>query len=312
VVAHGGGDLVIRWAAPGVPSTMNARRLCRVTSAGLLLVVTSATGCFSTPALGDLDADATGDDAAGSTLVSGADEEGDGAVDDGQGPASTSGGSASGDDGTDGGSSDGSDPADGDDGDDTTAAGTGTTSGDAEGTSTGESPVDTSRLVFLLLHAGAPMDYGGTDGADAECQSAAEAAGLPGVYMAWLSATPMAEVATRFSHDGGPFVRPDGEVIAEDWADLTDGSLAAPIDITADGSGIGAGINLDAVVVTHTHPDGTHAGGITPCAQYTSDSLVGPRVGDAEATDASWTEILESWSCTNGNVGGPSLYCFQQ
>jgi hypothetical protein len=206
------------------------------------------------------------------------------------------------------------------DGDDTTGGGPATDATDdggnpsessSEDGSTGV-PVDTSRVVFLRTEAGAPMAYGGLAGADAHCQQAADDAGLTGEFRAWLSATANDSPATRFERGGGPFVRPDGTVIALDWADLVDGTLAAPISVTAAGIEVDPSAMPEVVVATHTLHDGTFAGGIAPCAQYMADLVVGPQRGTATATDVGWTENPDDWSCDNDASGGPSLYCFAQ
>lgn len=91
------------------------------------------------------------------------------------------------------------------------------------------------RVVFLTetLHDG---NLGGLPGADAICQAEADAAGLPGTFMAWLS-TPGSPPAGRFpTHSCGPYQLVDGTVIADEWADLTDGDLDHHLDLTAAGN----------------------------------------------------------------------------
>lgn len=234
------------------------------------------------------------------------------------GTAPTSGGATATADAT---PSDGTTDSAAGDGEDTTRGGPDTDATDDDGGNTGESsteegstgePVDTSRVVFLLPEAGAPMAYGGLAGADALCQQAADDAGFAGTFRAWLSATMNDSPSSRFEHAGGPFVRPDGTVIALDWADLVDGALAAPISVTAAGIEVDPSGVPEVVVATHTLHDGTFAGGIAPCAQYTADLILGPRRGTATATDVEWTENPDDWSCDNDAGGGPSLYCFAQ
>lgn len=180
----------------------------------------------------------------------------------------------------------------------------------SRGDSTGVA--DTSRVVFLLVNNGAPMDFGGLDGADQRCQDNADSAGLDGTFMAWLSAGSTAQVLDRFSVDGGPFVLPDGTSIATDWADLTDGSLAAPILVDAAGAVYDAGAQPERQVITHTNPDGTSAPGISPCAGFNGDSAVEAGWGNASTIDTSWSSTGDRWRCDSDAGGGPSLYCFQQ
>ncbi|MBK6698138.1 MAG: hypothetical protein IPG50_39025 [Myxococcales bacterium] len=72
---------------------------------------------------------------------------------------------------------------------------------------------------------------GGTAGADAKCQGLADAAHIGGRFKAWVTSP-----ATRFLHSRGPYVRVDDVVVANSWADLADGVLAAPISRTETGA----------------------------------------------------------------------------
>ncbi len=191
------------------------------------------------------------------------------------------------------------------------------TGGDDDDSSTGETTgstgvVDTSRVAFLLPYMGAPMAYEGLEGADQHCQTSAEAAGLEGTFMAWLSAGSTAQVVDRFSVEGGPFVLVDGTHVATDWADLTDGSLAAPILVDASGVVYDAGGVPERYVITHTAADGTSAPGVAPCSGFTGNSVVEAGWGNAGNTDGSWTHSDDRWQCDSDSGGGPSLYCFQQ
>ncbi len=191
------------------------------------------------------------------------------------------------------------------------------TSGDAstggveESSSTG-AQVASDRTVFLLPRVGAPMSFAGLAGADSLCQEAAESAGLGGTFMAWLSIGTVSGVLTRFSVEGGPFVLVDGTEIAADWDDLTDGTLAAPILMDADGFAYQPNASPERYVITHTNADGAGAGGVIPCSGFTADSIIEARWGDAGASDASWTQTGDSWACDSATSGGPSLYCFEQ
>lgn len=232
-------------------------------------------------------------------------------VDDGSGDAGGEVGPAPGDDASSG------SPPDSTSGDDTDGPAQSPTSGEDSTGTTGDEEgstgvADTSRVVFLLPYAGAPMNYGGLEGADAQCQASAAEAGLPGTFMAWLSAGAAAQVVDRFSIDGGPFVLVDGTEIAADWADLTDGTLAAPILLDAAGLEYDASALPERYVVTHTNADGTAAPGVTACSNFTADTIIEAQWGDASITDASWTQTGDSWACDNGFSGGPSLYCFEQ
>jgi len=141
-------------------------------------------------------------------------------------------------------------------------------------------------------------DFGGLAGGDAICQERAEAKGLNGTWTAWLS-DDNADAIDRIPD--GEYQLVDGTVIADDKADLTDGTLKAPINL--DEFGFPDGIQ----VWTGTDAEGT--GTDENCNNWTVS------VGDADA-DSGWsTEINSSWtkrdlpiSCTGGAKS--SLYCF--
>lgn len=83
-------------------------------------------------------------------------------------------------------------------------------------------------FVTSTTHNG---NLGGLDEADNKCQSAADGVGLGGIWKAWLSDSNVS-AAGRLVHNEGPYIRFDNAVIANDWADLTDGSIQNPINVT--------------------------------------------------------------------------------
>ena len=89
-------------------------------------------------------------------------------------------------------------------------------------------PVDLFRRVFATStrHTG---NLGGLAGAHAICQSLAGDAGLTGTYRAWLSDA-LSGPAGSMIHSSVPYVLVSGERVADNWNDLTDGSLAHAID----------------------------------------------------------------------------------
>ncbi|WP_143141163.1 DUF4215 domain-containing protein, partial [Nannocystis exedens] len=166
------------------------------------------------------------------------------------------------------------------------------------------------KLVFVSsqLYKG---NLGGLAGADLKCQQLAQAAGLPGTYMAWLS-TIQASPATRMTHAAVPYVLPNGVKIADNWADLVDGNIDHPIDITETGGpvpfgGPHCGLNARASVWTATRKNGTLYDEFWSCSDWTKDSGSG-LWGNAKEEDDDWTE-----SCTGDSCARPSsIYCFQQ
>ncbi|MFV8750384.1 DUF4215 domain-containing protein [Nannocystaceae bacterium ST9] len=164
-----------------------------------------------------------------------------------------------------------------------------------------------SRLVFITstLHDG---DLGGLAGADEICNMLAAAADLPGTYMAWLS-TNQGSPSTRFVQSTVPWVRLDGTTIADDWADLVDGTLDAIVNQTEVG---GSPPNSTYIcngtarqTWTGTAVDGSAA--VNTCGNFGSTASNGA-IGRNTATDANWSICNPSVACTTM----APLYCFQQ
>lgn len=126
-------------------------------------------------------------------------------------------------------------------------------------------------------------DLGGLEGADALCASQAAMAGLDGEFRAWLSTLGVA-AADRLTRSTLRYVLVDGTVIARDWEDLTDGEIAAPIDLDASGQSRGGD------VWTGTLPSGLpYANG--DCVGFTgnseSDGIA--LCGTTQSSLANWT-----------------------
>ena len=66
-------------------------------------------------------------------------------------------------------------------------------------------------------------------GADTKCQGLAVAANLGGNWKAWLSDN-VVSAAARLTQNNGPYALVDGTVVANNWADLTDGTLLKAIN----------------------------------------------------------------------------------
>ncbi len=118
-------------------------------------------------------------------------------------------------------------------------------------------------VVIFVTHAAFQGNFGGLEGADARCQTAARRAGLPGVFRAWLS-TAAEPAGARIARKGVPYVMPGGIRVADNYADLTAGDLAHPIDRTE----YGAAVPSPFLARTATSPDGR---ALSPsCADWTS------------------------------------------
>jgi Tol biopolymer transport system component len=158
-----------------------------------------------------------------------------------------------------------------------------------------------SKTVFVSS-ATNDGDLGGVSGADATCASLATAAGLSGTYLAWLAddaTTPSA----RFTQAGVPYVLVDGTLVANDWSDLTDGSLQNPIGLTE----TGAAPVSPLAVWTKVSSSGGSAG-FSDCNDWSSGSFFSSGVvGDAGSSGTAWTDDDLSL-CSNAR----RIYCFEQ
>jgi hypothetical protein len=166
-----------------------------------------------------------------------------------------------------------------------------------------------SKLVFVTsaIYDGDFASDGptatGTRNAAARCNELAAAASLPGTYLAWLSNT--GSPATAFTQSTFPYVLVDGTQIADDWTDLTDGTLDAAINRTENNVVVAAPPG----VWTGTIADGTAHG--KDCVNWTSDASAvatdDGRTGNPGLTTSGWTDVGDP-TCDNLR----RLYCFEQ
>ncbi len=150
---------------------------------------------------------------------------------------------------------------------------------------------------------GSWADAGGKTGlnaADAICAARATAAGVSGSYKAYLS-TSAVDAKDRLASDG-PWVRVDGVTIAASKADLTDGDLLAPINVTEEG----AYLSGDMYAATGSWSGGTKEGHY--CVDWTDETSTGA-FGDIVMIDSNWSR----YSVLNCELPGIAyhLYCFE-
>lgn len=89
-------------------------------------------------------------------------------------------------------------------------------------------------VVFVTAADVVPGSLGGLAGADARCQADADAAGLGGTYVAWLS-TSTTNAIDRLGGARG-WVRPDGVMFADTSADIVARRVLSPASQLADGT----------------------------------------------------------------------------
>jgi hypothetical protein len=157
--------------------------------------------------------------------------------------------------------------------------------------------------VFVSSTADSGGEIQGLSSADAACQFAANQAGLGGTWKAWLSDS-TTSASQRLHHSTIPYKLLDGAQIADDWNDLTDGSLQNIINIDQTGQELGVLDNN--AVWTGTFADGTGAGDY--CNDWTSSSSSDLGiVGIFTLSTDSW-----SWEVPYPCDQIAHLYCFEQ
>ena len=178
---------------------------------------------------------------------------------------------------------------------------------------TNGTPGPETRTVFLATNSGAKYNgnLGGLAGANTKCNTEATAAGLLGTYRAWISLTANAtnDPDSLFTGVSGSYnyLLPTGTKVADNWADLIDGSLDAAINENASGTSQASG-NVWTNVTTAGARDGstsnTHG-----CATWgTALNTRSGNIGTAGNTDNTWTDTGGTSTCDIAAY----LYCFQQ
>jgi hypothetical protein len=150
---------------------------------------------------------------------------------------------------------------------------------------------------------------GGIAGADQTCQTNASQAGMGGTWKAWISdGTVSSSPANRFLNRdaGAAYKLLDGTLVANNWSDLTDGSLNAPISMTEKFS------YKSSYVWTNTLPNGARVGDQDQpmhCLNWnTSAAAFQGRAGSSGRTDNAWSGLTFILSCSQQ----AALYCFSQ
>jgi len=168
--------------------------------------------------------------------------------------------------------------------------------------------------VFLTQSSYAP-GIGGLAGADQACQDAARQAGLKGTFKAWLSDSRQS-AAQRLTHSVVPYVDLKGRAIANDWSDLTGGSVHRAItvdqnsyDWDADADHCSFPWEVFTQVWTGTRADGSAEGPF--CNDWTSDDEgTTGAVGMYCDTSSEWTCRADPAAESCGLFS--NFYCFQQ
>ena len=129
---------------------------------------------------------------------------------------------------------------------------------------------------------------GGLKAADDQCNTLAMEAGLAnaGAFRAWLS-DGTSSPSKWLPQPAGPFILLDTTVIAESWADLTDGTIASAINVYETGEPLGEAYKY---AWTNTTPQGYALNPGHHCENWTNGTkdAKGAR-GSLTATGGAWT-----------------------
>ena len=145
-------------------------------------------------------------------------------------------------------------------------------------------------------------NLGGADEADAKCQACADVAEIGGVWKAWICSS-TTSATERLTHFDENYVRAvDGTIIANNWSDLTDGSLDNAILKNENG------VEVIDYVWTGCYDDGTYV--VAYCCDdwNSNDGLSSGPTGTSNVTTNGWTYAGTSRGCS----GSRRLYCFEE
>jgi WD40 repeat protein len=149
-------------------------------------------------------------------------------------------------------------------------------------------------------------NLGGITGADAKCQAEADgpASIVPsGNYLAWIS-DGTDSPNTRFTKSSHPYLLPGGAKIADDFTNLTSGSILHAIDIDPTGRPLGM-----TYYWTGTNADGTTVGDHLTCDGWKADPVANFRgfIGSIRGGSSRWSKAFP-FECSRFY----RLVCFQQ
>ena len=163
---------------------------------------------------------------------------------------------------------------------------------------------DCQRFVFVTSETFTGEDLGGAIAADGKCTNRAAATGTPEIkvrkFKAWISEVGF-EASKRLTHGTKPYVLPDGRLLANDWNQLTQGSLFHPIDRDEANAPAPAGfVWTGSDIFGNATP--------TTCTGWTIGGADDKgTVGRAEAKDSTWTNSGVQ-SCGTGH----RLFCIEE
>ncbi len=175
-----------------------------------------------------------------------------------------------------------------------------------EGSQSGEVTAMTPFRVFATsgTYNG---NLGGITGADAKCQTAATGVSLGGTWKAWISDNGTS-AASRIHQSAGGYMLLNGTRIANNWSDLIDGSLAAPINVSQSGGAVSS------AVWTNTLYSGAITNSNGSCSNWSNGFFLSGYYGDSTRSDFAWSSIGPGNGTYYSNTCNQNfaLYCFEQ
>jgi hypothetical protein len=170
------------------------------------------------------------------------------------------------------------------------------------------------KKVFVTSQTFVGGELGGLDGADEICTKLAIAGGVPGTFRAWLSDSTGSPV-TRFSREGGPYVLLSGDVVADNWNELTLGVAQVPIEITEqhDTPPGATGGCPGPAVWSNTAPTGAIVNADLSCGDWSDPMGRGSVWGSATSRD-NWSDDCSNFDVDPALACGSraALFCFEQ
>ncbi len=160
-------------------------------------------------------------------------------------------------------------------------------------------------------------NLGNFSGADAKCQTAAQNAGLSGTFKAWIGGRMddtgngggTQNVSERMAHSTAPYKLTTGTQVANDWNDLTDGSLDHGIDRDENGNPVSGSVwtNTKTNGKAFDHRRDCGPGSSQADVWRSADQFESGHFGNVGDTGSTWTSNTNT-ACTNSF----HLYCFEQ
>ncbi len=156
-------------------------------------------------------------------------------------------------------------------------------------------------------------NLGSIAGAHSKCQARASAAGLSGTYKAWISGRTTGfgdqHASGYLTHATVPYELVNGTKVADNWADLTDGSLDHAIDRDEFGNSVTGNVwtNTETNGMAHDVTRDCGPGSSNSAVWTNSQSIESGRYGTSTASNSQWT-MTSNTGC-NSNF---RLYCFEQ